>query len=337
MTVRTGLLRVVIALVACALVLAACGGQRRPEGSGGSGDSSDSGASGGRLTIATGNTTGVYYQLGGGLAQLIDKNVSGYKATASETGASVQNVQGIVAGTYDLAFCLMDTASDAVEGKESFTSVQPIEALTRLYPNYTQVLVRADAGISSVADMKGKRVSTGSPNSGTEVIARRLLTAAGLDPAKDVKAQRLGLPETQDGMKDGSIDAMFWSGGLPTGGITDVTTSLKRKVKFLDLSSLLAPLKSAHGPIYEAGTIPAATYGQPADVPTIVVPNVLIVKKGFDPGLAEKLVKLVYDKKADLEKVNAAAEDISLSTARKTDPIPLNSGASKALDGLGAD
>lgn len=324
--------RVAVAMVVCALVLAACGGQRRPEGSGGPSGA----AQGGRITIATGNTTGVYYQLGGGLAQLIDKNISGYKATASETGASVQNVQGIVAGNYQVAFSLMDTASDAVEGKGSFTSPQPIEALTRLYANYTQVLVRTDSGINSVADMKGKRVSTGSPNSGTEVIARRLLTAAGLDPAKDVQAQRLGLPETQDGIKDGTIDAMFWSGGLPTGGITDVTTSLKGKVKFLDLSSLLSPLQSAHGPIYEAGAIPAATYAQPADVPTIVVPNVLVVKKGFDAGLAEQLVKLIYDQKAELEKVNAAAKGISLDTARKTDPIPLNPGAAKALEGLGA-
>lgn len=326
--------RVAVALVVCALVLAACGGQRRPEGTGGS--TSSAGAGGGRITIATGNTTGVYYQLGGGLAQLIDKNIEGYRATASETGASVQNVQGIVAGNYQVAFSLMDTASDAVEGKGSFTSPQPIEALTRLYPNYTQVLVRTDSGINSVADMKGKRVSTGSPNSGTEVIARRVLTAAGLDPAKDVQAQRLGLPETQDGIKDGTIDAMFWSGGLPTGGITDVTTSLKDKVKFLDLSSLLSPLQSANGPIYEAGTIPAATYGQPADVPTIVVPNVLVVKKGFDAALAEQLVKLIFDQRAELEKVNAAAKGISLDTARKTDPIPLNPGATKALDGLGA-
>jgi TRAP transporter TAXI family solute receptor len=328
--------RLAVAVIVCALVLAACGGQRRPEGTGGSTSDAGGGGGGGRITIATGNTTGVYYQLGGGLAQLIDKNIEGYRATATETGASVQNVQGIVAGNYQVAFSLMDTASDAVEGKGSFTSPQPIEALTRLYPNYTQVLVRSDSGIASVADMKGKRVSTGSPNSGTEVIARRLLEAAGLDPAKDIQAQRLGLPETQDGIKDGTIDAMFWSGGLPTGGITDVTTTLKDRVKFLDLSALLPTLQSAHGPIYEGGAIPAATYSLPADVPTIVVPNVLVVKKGFDTTLAEQLVKLIFDQRAELEKVNAAAKGITLDTARSTDPIPLNPGATKALDALGA-
>jgi uncharacterized protein len=330
---RTLLLRLGVAALAGALAFSGCGGKRTDTETGGGGGG---GSTGGRLTIATGNTTGVYYQLGGGLARLIDQNLDGYKATASETGASVQNVQGVVAGTYDIAFSLADTANDAVEGTGSFSEPQPVEALTRLYPNYTHVVVRADAGIDSIADMKGKRVSTGSPKSGTEVIAHRLLEEAGLDPASDIKAQRLGLPETQDGMKDGAIDAMFWSGGLPTSGITDLTTSMGDKVKLLDISSSLAGLQEEYGPIYEEGSIPADTYGQGADVPTIVVPNVLLVKKGFDPELAGKLVRLIFDERAALEKVNPAAADITLESAKKTDPIPLNEGASSALDELDA-
>ena len=196
--------------------------------------------------------------------------------------------------------------------------------------------MRSDAGIDSIADMKGKVVSTGSPKSGTEVIANRLLESAGLDPAKDIKAQRLALPETQDGMKDGGIDALFWSGGLPTSGITDLTTTMGDKVKFIDISGELGALQDEYGPIYEAGSIPAATYDVPEDVPTVVVPNVLVVKKGFDPELAGKLVKLIFDQRAELEKVNPAAADISLDSARQTDPIPLNEGATKALDDLGA-
>ena len=191
---RGTVVRIAVLALAGALAFSGCGGKRTDAGSSSGGGG---GASGGRLTIATGNTTGVYYQLGGGLARLIDQNLEGYKATASETGASVQNIQGVVGGKYDVAFSLADTASDAVEGKASFSEPQPVEALTRLYPNYTHVLVRADSGIESVADMKGKRVSTGSPKSGTEVIANRLLEEAGLDPAKDIKAQRLALPETR--------------------------------------------------------------------------------------------------------------------------------------------
>ncbi len=238
----------VVVALATAVSLVACGGQREPSGTG-----SDDG---GRLTIATGNTTGVYYQLGGALASVISQKMSGYRATASETGASVQNVQGLVGGNYDIAFSLGDTAADAVKGENSFQAKQDVVALTRLYNNYTQVAVRTSAGINSIADLKGKRVSTGSPNSGTEVIARRLLEAAGLDPAKDVTAQRLGLPESVDAMKSGSIDALVWSGGLPTGGITDLTTSLGKGVKLLPIADLLPKMTEKYGSIYCRGGDP---------------------------------------------------------------------------------
>lgn len=316
--------RPLVALVAV-VSLAACGGQRQPAGS------SDSG---GRLTIATGNTTGVYYQLGGALASVISQKMSGYRATASETGASVQNIQGLVSGNYDIAFSLGDSAADAVNGVNSFKSKQDVVALTRLYNNYTQVAVRTSANIRSIADLKGKRVSTGSPNSGTEVIARRLLEAAGLDPAHDVTAQRLGLPESVDAMKSGSIDALVWSGGLPTGGITDLVTSMGDGVKLLPITDLLPKMQEKYGSVYSAAPIPAATYKQPADVPTIVVPNVLLVRKDMKDELAEQLTKTLYDNKDALVAVNAAAKGITLDNADKTDPVPLHPGAKKAIDGL---
>src|ERR1044071_1771322 len=116
--------------------------------------------------------------------------------------------------------------------------------------------------------MKGKRVSTGSPKSGTEVIANRILIAAGLDPAKDISAQKLDLTKTVDGMKEGTIDALFWSGGLPTPGITDLLTTSPAQVEFLDITPLLPELQKIN-PVYEAGTIPAASYKLAADAPTI--------------------------------------------------------------------
>jgi len=316
---------VVVALAAAAS-LVACGGQREPSGSGAE--------AGGRLTIATGNTTGVYYQLGGALASVISQKMSGYRATASETGASVQNIQGLVGGNYDIAFSLGDTAADAVKGENSFKSKQDVVALTRLYNNYTQVAVRTSANINSIADLKGKRVSTGSPNSGTEVIARRLLEAAGLDPAKDVTAQRLGLPESVDAMKSGSIDALVWSGGLPTGGITDLTTSLGKGVKLLPIADLLPKMTEKYGSVYSEAPIPAATYKQPADVATIVVPNVLLVRKDMKDELAEQLTKTLYENLDALVAVNAAAKGITKENATKTDPVPLHPGAQKALDAL---
>src|ERR1044071_9785811 len=155
--------------------------------------------------------------------------------------------------------------------------------------------------------MKGKRVSTGSPKSGTEVIANRLLTAAGLDPAKDISAQKLDLTKTVDGMKDGSIDALFWSGGLPTPGITDLLTTSAGKVSFLDITGVLPALQKIN-PVYEKGTIPAATYRTDAGVPTIVVPNFLLVRNDLDPDVACVLTKVLFERKAQLEQANAAAK-----------------------------
>ena len=317
--------RIASAALAVALVAAACGGKQASNSSNESADSCE--ASNGRITIATGNTGGVYYTLGGGLAQLISDNTP-LKATAAETGASVQNIQQLVAGDYDIAFALADTAADAVEGKAAFDGKkQDIQALARIYPNYTQVVVRADSGINSVADMKGKRISTGSPKSGTEVIANRLLQAAGLSDG-DISAQRLALRPTVDQMKAGQLDGLVWSGGLPTPELTDLTTSMD--VKFLDVTDLLDDLKKVN-PVYEDGVLPADTYGLAKDIPSIVVPNLLLVRDDFPAANACAITKLIFDKKADLEKTHPSAKDITKETAVKTDPVPLHPGAKQAL------
>ncbi|MDO3636225.1 TAXI family TRAP transporter solute-binding subunit [Mycolicibacterium arseniciresistens] len=288
-----------------------------------------------RIAIATGNATGVYFSLGNAYAEQISSATDGkVKATAAETGASVQNIQQLVGGAYQVAFSLADTASDAVEGKGGFDGEkQPIQAISRLYPNYTQVVVRSDAGIRSIADMRGKRVSTGSPGSGTEVIANRLIESAGLNPQSDVAAQRLDLTKTVDGMKDGSIDAMFWSGGLPTPGITDLFTTRRDAVTFLDITPQLAKMQEI-SPVYEEGVIPAATYGAAADAKTIVVPNLLLVRDDVDANLACVLTKTLFDRKSQLEQAVGAARGIKVETARDTGPVPLNRGAEKALGEL---
>ena len=312
----------VVLVLAGALAVSACGGKQ-----------DEGGGTSRRLSIATGNTTGVYYQLGGAYARVISRN-TGHKTTASETGASVQNIRLITAGKQDIAFSLLDTAADAVNGRGAFDGKpQPIEALTALYPNFTQVVVRKDSGIEAIADMKGKRVSTGSPQSGTEVIADRLLRAAGLDPEQDVKRQRLALDKTVEAMKDGSIDALFWSGGLPTPGIKDLFTARKGEVRLLDVDRFLPQLNRQYGDFYEPGAIPAGTYG--ADrAGSIKVTNVLLVKRGFDPALAEQLVRVLFDHRTDLEAASPAAKDIRIQTATQTRPVPLNAGAAKARKAL---
>jgi hypothetical protein len=290
-----------------------------------------------RIAIATGNTGGVYYVLGGGLAEAVSAATGGnLKATAAETGASVQNIQQLVAGNYQVAFSLADTATDAVNGTGAFGgSRQPITALARLYPNFSQVVVRADAGIATLADLRGKRVSTGSPKSGTEVIATRMLQAAGLNPETDLAAQRLDIGTSVDGMKDGTIDAMFFSGGLPTPNITDLFTSLGDQVRLLDTSAVLDALRAIN-PVYDIATIPASIYPGATDTPTIVVPNLLVVPESLDGVTACVLTKTLFERKAGLVAINPAAEDITLEQARNTGPVPLHPGAKQALDTLGA-
>ncbi|WP_433209503.1 TAXI family TRAP transporter solute-binding subunit [Dactylosporangium sp. CS-047395] len=321
--------------------VAGCGGRQTPAGTS---DNAASGAAAGncsvanetRISIATGNTTGVYYVVGNAFAEQVTKATDNkVKATAAETQASVGNIQSLDKGDYQVAFSLFDTATDAVQGTGSFTKPVQIAALGRIYDNSTHVVVRADSGITSVAGMKGKRVSTGSPKSGTEVIAQRLLKAAGLDPDKDIQPQRLDLQKTTDGMKAGTIDAFFWSGGLPTSGVTDLFTTAGDKVKFLDIDSLLPKMQQL-SPAYQAGTIPSATYKTATDVKTIVVPNVLLVRSDMDAGLACVLTKTLVEKRDQLAQANPAAKGITLETVRKTAPVPMHPGATAALDSLGA-
>ena len=312
-----------MAVLVAALALTACGGEREDAATG----------EGGRLSIATGNTTGVYYVIGGGLARLIGDGLPGYSATAEVTGASVENVQRVVKGDSDIAFTLADTAADATNGKGAFDGPQPIRALARIYSNYTHVLVRTDAGITSIEGMKGKAVSTGSANSGTEVIAERLLTAAGVDPEAGIKRQKLSLPETVQGMKDGAIEAMFWSGGLPTAGISDLVSSLGGKVRFLDLSAYLPKLQAEYGEVYQPATIAPDVYKQPAPVATIGVPNLLVVKDTMSDDLAFKLAELLFTRQADLVKVHPEAANIKRDLAPRTEPVQLHPGAERYYGG----
>ncbi len=300
-------------IAAAALVattLAACGGRQDAATTDAGGDVTCEVAADTRVGIATGNATGVYFALGNAYAEQLGATGGKVKATASETGASVQNIQQLVAGSFGLAFSLADTAADAVNGTSSFTSKQPIAAVSRIHTNYTQVIVRKAAGISDVAGMRGKRVSTGSPKSGTEVIANRVLTAAGLNPASDVSAQKLDLTKTVDGMKEGTIDAMFWSGGLPTPGVTDLMTTSADEVEFLDITPVLPELQKINQ-VYERGAIPASAYRTPADVPTVVVPNVLLVREDLDANVACVLTRTLFERKPQLEQASAAAKETS--------------------------
>jgi uncharacterized protein len=273
------------------------------------------GAAGGQLTIATGGTGGVYYVMGGGLATIISDNVEGSSATAQETDASVANMQLIASGGADIAFSLSDTAADAVEGRADFEGAAVDAcALGLLYDNYTQLVSSADANIASVEDLRGKVVSLGSPGSGTEVIALRILEVAGIDPDADIERQQLGIDDTVAALRDGTIDAGFWSGGLPTAALADYATS--GDMVIVPTGDSAAGLQEAHGEFYTEGEIPADSYdGQTEAVSTVIVPNVLVVSSDMPEDLQQQLTAALYDNLDALAEVHPEANNIDPATA----------------------
>ena len=274
------------------------------------------GAGGGQLSIATGGTGGVYYPLGGGFATVIRENVEGYDATVSETNASVDNMVLIGDGGADLALVLGDTAADAVNGTADFEGDAITAcALGRLYDNFTQIVTNTDSGITTVEGMEGMSVSLGSPGSGTEIIALRILEAAGLDPDTDISRQQLSVAETVDGLRDGTIDAGFWSGGLPTGALVDYATT--GDMVLVPHGEHAAAMQESYGEYYTEADIPADTYdGQSEAVSVVVVPNVLVANPdNMSEDLQQQITAAIYDNVEQLTQVQAAAADLDPSTA----------------------
>ena len=217
-------------------------------------------AQGQQLSIATGGTGGVYYPLGGGFGNILGKEYPGMTATAQVTGGSVANLQLIGSGKADLCYSQVDAAWDAINGKDKFPAKLPITALAVMYPNHMHAVTVEGTGINKIEDLKGKRVSTGSPGSATEVYAIRVLEAAGIDHEKDIKKERLGVAESVNAIKDKKIDAFMWVGGLPTAGVTDLASTPNTKIKLLDIAQLTKKMNDKYGPLYAEATIPASTY-----------------------------------------------------------------------------
>jgi uncharacterized protein len=278
------------------------------------------------LNIVTGGTGGVYIVYGAGLADLLTKQLK-VNASTESTAASVANMQLIRDGKADLAFTLSDTAYDAVQGRTTAFEAKKVEAkaLAVLYSNYTHVIAKEGAGIKTVADLRGKRVSVGAANSGTEVIANRVLEAYGLDPAKDISRERLGVMDSANGLRDGRLEAFFWSGGLPTSQITDLANATK--IVFVDHIESIKKMSDKYGPLYFNLTLPKNTYKNDADVTVAGVANLLVAPTSMDPALARAILQTMFDNKATLELVHAEAKNLKLETATMGSPLDFHPGA----------
>jgi TRAP transporter TAXI family solute receptor len=267
-----------------------------------------------QLSIATGGTGGVYYPLGGGFGNILGKELAGVTATAQVTGGSVANLQLIGSGKADICFSQVDAAWDAINGTDKFTSGKlPIRALVVMYPNHMHVVTVEGSGITKVEDMKGKRISAGSPGSATEVYAIRVLEAAGLDHEKDVRKERLGVAESVNALKDRKIEAFFWVGGLPTASVVDLASTPNTKIKIIDISHFTPKMNAKYGPLYAEATIPASTYkGMEADAKNNSVWNIMAVNANMDDQLAYDLTRIMLEKRDDLALVHKEALNIKL-------------------------
>lgn len=319
-------IRLMAPLVAALVVTAACNAPRASTTPAPSATGTPN-FTGKTLNIVTGGTGAVYIVYGAGLAELLNKKL-GTAASAQSTTASVDNMKLIRDGKADVAFTLADTAFDAVNGKGSFASPEKpadAKALAVLYSNLTHLVVKESGGINAVPDLKGKRVSMGSAGSGTEIIANRTLEAYGMDPAADISRERLGAQDSANALRDGKIDAFFFSGGLPVPAVLDLSTGTK--IKMLDLADSIQKMTAKYGNFYFPIKIPKTTYNTAADVTVSGVANLLVVPSSFDPAFAQAILATMFDNKADLVKVHSAANDLSLDAAVVGSPIDYHPGA----------
>ena len=284
------------------------------------------------LSIATGGTGGVYYPLGGGMANVLSKHVPGMQATAEVTGGSVANLQLIGTGKPYIALTQADAALDALKGEDKFKGRPvPVRNLAILYPNRMHVVTTEGTGVNTIADLKGKRVSTGSPGSATEVFAFRVIEAGGLHHDKDMRRERLGVAESVNALKDKKIDAFFWVGGLPTAAVTDLGASPGVKIKLLDIANLVPAMTKKYGNIYIQDVIPKGTYpGQTTDNRQATVLNLLVVHENMSEQTAYNITKAVFDYQKDLVAVHKEAANITFQNQKEADsPVPWHPGALK--------
>jgi len=292
-----------------------------------------------RLSIATGNTGGVYYPYGGGLAKVISESLR-VQATAEVTAASVDNLKLIQQRKVDIAFTLADTLDDAMAGRGAFQRTGPVKprALAVRYPSYTHLATVAGNGIEQLRDLRGRVVSTGSPGSGTEVIALRLLRAAGIDPDRELRRQALSVNASVDALKDGKIDAFFWSGGLPTASILDLTSSIGITARLIANDGAIPALHRDFGQaLYTRRVIPQRSYpGMTGDVGVVAVQNVLVVHESLDASLAYDLTRVLFEKQAELAAINPEARHLTLAAAIEGSPAPFHPGAARFYRDRGA-
>lgn len=280
----------------------------------------------GPLRIATGGTGGVYHVYGQGIAAVVRDGLRGVTPAVVVTGASVDNLRLVAAGEVEVAFALADSAAAAAAGSAPFDSRLPITALARLYENYLHLVVAADGPVRDLADLAQRRVSLGANGSGTEVLAGRVLDAVGLD-RRGMAAVQLGVEESAAALAAGALDAFFFSAGLPVAAITDLAREMP--IRLLGLGDHASGLRETYGEYYAERTIPTSAYDLGRAVPTVGVPNYLVVSSSMAAPLAYALTRLLFTRQPVLAAVHPEARRLNRGAAIGTYPLPLHPGAAR--------
>ena len=280
------------------------------------------------INILTGGTSGVYYPMGVALSEIYGQNIEGARTQVQATKASVENLNLLQQGKGELGFALGDSVKYAWEGDAEAGFKAPLtklRAIAAIYPNYIQIAALKEAGVTTVADLKGKSLSVGAPKSGTELNARAILGGAGLSYEDLAKVEYLPFAESVELMKNRQLEATLQSSGLGNAAIKDLASS-----QDISIVAVPADVVEKIGATYIAGVIPAGTYqGQDADVPTAAVINFLVTHEGVSDETAYQMTKLIFDNLDKLKAAHSAAAGIVLENAPKDSPIPLHPGAER--------
>ncbi|MGA6167640.1 TAXI family TRAP transporter solute-binding subunit [Amycolatopsis magusensis] len=275
-----------------------------------------------KVTIAAGERGGFYLAFAELLAAEITKAEPDLHGEAVVTEASVANVTQIRAGAVDLGLVLADVAQTAVLGQEPFPAPVPLRALGRVYENYLQVVVRADGPVRDLAGLAGRPVAIGSRFSGAAFLAQRMLTVAGIE----VRPSTLLLDDAIAALREHRVDALIWSGGVPTPAIDELDRDTP--IRLLALDQVLPVLTAVHGPVYEQVRVPSRAYDGVGEVPTIGTANLLACAPSLPDDVAAAVVRVLVNHAADLVPAEAVgAQFLDVRTLIGTGEVPLHPGA----------
>ena len=285
-----------------------------------------------QFSIGTGDPGGVYFPLGGAVASVLTKALPDLHATVEVTGGSVDNIKLIATGESELGFTMADAADDAMRGHDKFKNNKvDLRTLLVVYPNRMHVVTIEGTGIETLADLKGKRVSTGSPGSATEIMASRAIEATGLNKDKDMRRQRLGVAESVNALTDHRIDAFFWVGGIPTAAINRLAIARGIQLKLIDHADVVDRMNEKYGKLYGKSRIKAGAYpGYRTDCAVAEVWNLIVTGDRMSDEEAYTITKTLIERKDDIAKVHKEAESFSLDNqVQDRSPAPFHPGALK--------